>query len=80
MVEPKGVVKAGSVRFGNALPLVLIAGPCQMESRQHAFDMAGALKEICQALSRILTGLSRSILRSPRPTAIEAAPNNMVET
>src|SRR6185503_14878323 len=51
MVEPKGVVKAGSVRFGNALPLVLIAGPCQMESRQHAFDMAGALKEICERLN-----------------------------
>src|SRR3954469_2818688 len=50
MVEPKGVVKAGSVNFRNALPLALIAGPCQMESRQHAFDMAGALKEICGRL------------------------------
>ena len=47
MREPSAVVKVGSVSFGNDLPLALIAGPCQLESRQHAFDMAGALKEIC---------------------------------
>src|SRR5690606_20335475 len=45
---------AGKVRFGNALPLVLIAGPCQLESRDHAFEMAGALKEIC---ARVGVGL-----------------------
>ena len=37
---------AGAVRFGAALPLALIAGPCQLESRAHALEMAGALKEI----------------------------------
>lgn len=42
------VVEVGPVRFGNHLPLTLIAGPCQMESRGHAFDMAGALKDICE--------------------------------
>ena len=31
-------------------PLFLIAGPCVIESRQMAFDTAGALKEICQSL------------------------------
>ena len=36
----------GKVRFGNGLPLALIAGPCLLESRAHAFEMAGALKEI----------------------------------
>jgi hypothetical protein len=36
---------AGAVRFGAALPLALIAGPCQLESRAHALEMAGALKE-----------------------------------
>ena len=36
-----------SVEIGNALKLAIIAGPCQLESRAHAFDMAGALKEIC---------------------------------
>jgi 2-dehydro-3-deoxyphosphooctonate aldolase (KDO 8-P synthase) len=39
-------VKVGPVTFGNDLPLALISGPCQMESRDHALDMAGALKEI----------------------------------
>jgi 2-dehydro-3-deoxyphosphooctonate aldolase (KDO 8-P synthase) len=40
------VVKTQKVRFGNALKLALIAGPCALESRDHAFDMAGALKEL----------------------------------
>ncbi len=39
-------VTIGTATFGNDLPLVLIAGPCQLESRGHAFDMAGRLKEI----------------------------------
>jgi len=38
------------VRFGNALPLAVIAGPCQMESRDHALEMAFALKEISESL------------------------------
>ena len=37
----------GSVTVGNDLPLVLISGPCQMESRAHALETAQALKEIC---------------------------------
>src|ERR1700704_883935 len=36
----------GQVRFGNSLPLALIAGPCALESRGHALEMASALKEI----------------------------------
>ncbi|WP_342641771.1 3-deoxy-8-phosphooctulonate synthase [Rhodoligotrophos ferricapiens] len=44
------VVSIGNVRFGNDLPLTLIAGPCQLESRDHAFDMAGSLKEIAERL------------------------------
>jgi 2-dehydro-3-deoxyphosphooctonate aldolase (KDO 8-P synthase) len=44
------VVSLGNVSFGNALPLALIAGPCQMESRDHAFMMAGRLKDICNRL------------------------------
>jgi 2-dehydro-3-deoxyphosphooctonate aldolase (KDO 8-P synthase) len=43
---PNAEVKIGGVRFGNALPLALIAGPCQLESRAHALEMAAALKEI----------------------------------
>jgi 2-dehydro-3-deoxyphosphooctonate aldolase (KDO 8-P synthase) len=37
----------GSFKMGNDLPFVLIAGPCQMESRAHALEMAHKLKEIC---------------------------------
>lgn len=50
MSKPSASVTAGKVAFDNRGPLSLIAGPCQMESRQHAFDMAGALKEICEKL------------------------------
>jgi 2-dehydro-3-deoxyphosphooctonate aldolase (KDO 8-P synthase) len=47
---PNSVVEAGAVRFGNDLPLALIAGPCQLESRAHALEMASALKEIAARL------------------------------
>ena len=45
-VKPNAIVTIGSAKFGNDLPLALIAGPCQMESRAHALEMATALKEI----------------------------------
>jgi 2-dehydro-3-deoxyphosphooctonate aldolase (KDO 8-P synthase) len=41
---------AGAVLFGNHLPLAVIAGPCALESRAHALDMAAALKEIAGKL------------------------------
>ena len=37
------------VEIGNDLPFVLIAGPCQIESEAHAFEMADALRTIAQA-------------------------------
>jgi 2-dehydro-3-deoxyphosphooctonate aldolase (KDO 8-P synthase) len=49
-VPPSPIVAAGAVRFGNRLPLALIAGPCMLESRGHALEMAGALKEIAGRL------------------------------
>ncbi len=45
-VRPNPVVAVATVRFGNALPLALIAGPCVLESGAHAFEMASALKDI----------------------------------
>jgi 2-dehydro-3-deoxyphosphooctonate aldolase (KDO 8-P synthase) len=39
-------VRIGDFEVGNDLPLTIIAGPCAMESRQHALDMSGALKEM----------------------------------
>jgi 2-dehydro-3-deoxyphosphooctonate aldolase (KDO 8-P synthase) len=49
-VPPNPIAAIGAVRFGNHLPLAVIAGPCVLESRDHALDMAGALKEIAGRL------------------------------
>src|SRR5688572_28607615 len=43
-------VKVGNVTFANDQPFVLIAGPCQMESREHAYEMCGSLKELTTKL------------------------------
>ena len=50
MAEPNAEVAVGGLRIANHLPLVLIAGPCQMESRDHAFEIAGRLKEMTASL------------------------------
>lgn len=39
-------IKLGNFEIANDRPFVLIAGPCALESRDHAFDMCGALKEL----------------------------------
>ena len=44
--KPNATVTIGPARFGNDLPLSLIAGPCALESKAHALEMAAALKEI----------------------------------
>ena len=49
-MRPNATVRVGSVEFAQDKPFSLIAGPCQMESRDHAHDMAGGLKEITDAL------------------------------
>ena len=49
-MSANATVKVGNVSFGNHLPLSIIAGPCQLESRAHALEMATALKEICARL------------------------------
>ena len=43
-------IKIGQVTIGNKLPLSLIAGPCQIESREHAIFIAGSMVEICKKL------------------------------
>jgi 2-dehydro-3-deoxyphosphooctonate aldolase (KDO 8-P synthase) len=45
------IVSVGGVKFGNDLPISIIAGPCQLESRAHALEVAGALKEIASRLN-----------------------------
>jgi len=47
---PGPVIHAGAVAFANHLPLALIAGPCQLESRDHAVEVAAALKEMTDHL------------------------------
>jgi len=49
-VSAAAIVCAGSVKFGNDLPISIIAGPCQLESRAHALEVASALKEIAARL------------------------------
>jgi len=44
--KPNSTVTIGTARVGNELPLALIAGPCALESKAHALEMATALKEI----------------------------------
>ncbi len=69
--EPLAVVEMGSVRIGNALPLALIAGPCQMESRAHALEMASALKEI--ATRRGIGLIYKSSFDKANRTSVNAA-------
>ena len=47
-MSPKHV-SVGSLKVGNDLPLVVIAGPCQLESRDHAIEVSSALKEMSEA-------------------------------
>ena len=49
-LKPKSLVKVGTVTFANDRPFAIFAGPCQMESRAHALEMATALKEIAHRL------------------------------
>jgi 2-dehydro-3-deoxyphosphooctonate aldolase (KDO 8-P synthase) len=79
MNVPNWTVKAGNAVFANDKPLTLIAGPCQLESRAHAFDMAGALKEMA---ARLGIGLvyktsydkaNRTSLSATRGAGLEAA-------
>ncbi|PRH86699.1 3-deoxy-8-phosphooctulonate synthase [Labrys okinawensis] len=50
MTAANSVVSLGKLRIGNALPLTVIAGPCQMESRDHAMEMATGIKAITDKL------------------------------
>jgi 2-dehydro-3-deoxyphosphooctonate aldolase (KDO 8-P synthase) len=76
---PNPIVAVGKARFGNTLPLALIAGPCALESRDHAIDMASALKEIA---ARVGIGLvyktsfdkaNRTSAKSARGIGLEGA-------
>ncbi|MBV2144580.1 3-deoxy-8-phosphooctulonate synthase [Falsochrobactrum sp. TDYN1] len=79
MTPANSSVKIGNVTFSNSAPLALIAGPCQMESRDHAFDMAGRLREIAGRLGIGLVYKSsfdkanRTSLKAQRGIGLEKA-------
>ena len=71
-------VEVGGVRFGGEAPLALIAGPCQIESAEHARRIAGALAELCRALGlgfvfkASYDKANRSSLKGARGVGLEA--------
>jgi 2-dehydro-3-deoxyphosphooctonate aldolase (KDO 8-P synthase) len=76
---PESVVTVGRTRFGNELPLSLIAGPCALESRAHALETASGLKAIA---GRLAIGLvyktsfdkaNRTSAKSARGIGLDAA-------
>ena len=78
-LTPQATVSAGSVRFGNHLPLALIAGPCAMESRDHTLFMAEALAALAAKLGIGLVfkasfdKANRTSLRGARGIGLDAA-------
>lgn len=79
MTTANSSVKVGYVTFSNSARFALIAGPCQMETRDHAFDMAGRLKEITDKLGIGLVYKSsfdkanRTSLKAERGIGLEKA-------
>ena len=76
-MENQKTIKIGNFEIGNILPLAIIAGPCQIESRQHAGDIAGAMVEMTKELGvnyifkASYDKANRTSLRSPRGVGIE---------
>lgn len=50
-MKPNSEIEIGAHKISASRPFMLFAGPCQLESRDHGFMMAGALKEICEKLA-----------------------------
>ncbi|HBC55411.1 MAG TPA: 3-deoxy-8-phosphooctulonate synthase, partial [Alphaproteobacteria bacterium] len=73
------IVGVGDIRIGNDLPLVLIAGPCQLESRAHGLEVAAALKQIADRAGIPLIYKSsfdkanRTSAATPRGLGLEAS-------
>ena len=78
-LQPNASVSIRSLTVSNAAPIMVFAGPCQMESRAHALEMAAALKEIAGRLGLGLVYKSsfdkanRTSLSGKRGIGLEAA-------
>ena len=76
---PSDKVEIGSAVFSASTPFGLIAGPCAMESREHAFETAGKLKEICAkagigfVYKSSYDKANRTSLKSERGIGLDAA-------
>jgi 2-dehydro-3-deoxyphosphooctonate aldolase (KDO 8-P synthase) len=79
MMRPNSTVSIGTVSVSNTAPIVVFAGPCQMESREHALEMARELKAIACRLGIGLIFKSsfdkanRTSLSGKRGLGLEAA-------
>ena len=77
--KPNAAVTIRDVTFANDRPLAVFAGPCQMESREHALEMATALKEIANRLGLGLVyktsfdKANRTSLHAKRGLGLDAA-------
>ena len=75
----QNTLKIRDIEVSNNKRFTLIAGPCQMESRDHAFEMASALKEITDKLGinfiykSSFDKANRTSLNSKRGIGIEKA-------
>ena len=78
-------VKIGNFEIGNKLPIALLAGPCQIESRQHAIDMCGAMIEITKELGinyifkASFDKANRTSINGPRGVGIEEGMKTFAE-
>lgn len=78
-------IKIGNFEIGNKLPIALISGPCQIESRQHAIDIAGAMVEITRELGinyifkASFDKANRTSLNTPRGVGIEEGMRTFAE-
>ena len=71
MSEPTRSVAIGDLTVANDRPFTLIAGPCQIESRQHALETSQAVKEITDALGIQL--IYKSSFDKANRTSLKAA-------
>ena len=77
MVTKAKTVQVGDLRIANDAPFVLIAGPCALESREHAFEVSSALVEITTELGIGLIyktsfdKANRTSFESPRGMGLE---------
>ena len=64
-------IKIGKNKIGNHLPITLISGPCVIESKQHAIDIAGKINEICSLLG--INFIYKSSFDKANRTSIKSA-------